>query len=98
MVVLQCCVNFFSIAERLNYAHICVCVIYSFSCSFRYNLSQDIDYEWLHSTAGPCCLSILRVIVLHLLVPASHPIPHSLPPLWQPQVCSLYLWVSYSVF
>ena len=30
---------------------------------------------------------------LHLLIPNSHSIPPPIPPPWQPQVCSLCLWV-----
>ena len=49
---------------------------------FHYGLSQDIEYSSLCYTVGPCCLSILNVIVC-IYQPqtpsASLSLPHSLP-------------------
>ena len=88
---LQCCVNFFYTAKWLRYRYIYIL----FHILFHYGLSQDIEYSSLCYTVGPCCLSILYIIVC--LCPSQTPIP-SLPypcPPWQPQVCSLYLWVCF---
>ena len=30
---------------------------------FHYDLSQDIEYYFLRYTVGPCCLSILYIII-----------------------------------
>ena len=51
---------------------------------FHYGLLQDIEYSSLCYTVGPCCLSILYVIVLsaNSTLPI-HPFPTVHPP-WQP--------------
>ena len=41
-----------------------------FHILFHYGLSQDIEYSFLNCAVGPCCLSILYVIV-YLPHPAS---------------------------
>ena len=56
---------------------------------FHYALWQDTEYKSLCHTAGPECLSILGLNRFHLLIPNSQ----SFPPPWQPQACSLCLWV-----
>ena len=30
---------------------------------FHYSLLQDIEYNSLHPTVGPCCLSVLYIVV-----------------------------------
>ena len=37
--------------------------MHSFYVLFHYGVSQDIEYSSLCSTGGPCCLSILYIIV-----------------------------------
>jgi len=37
--------------------------IHSFHINFHYYLSQDIEYSSLCCTVGPCCLSILYIVV-----------------------------------
>ena len=59
MVDLQCCVNFWCTAKWLSYTHIYIL----FYILFHYGLSQDIEYSSQCYTVGPCCLSILYVIV-----------------------------------
>ena len=34
-----------------------------FQILFHYRLLQDIEYNFLRYTVGPCCLSILYIIV-----------------------------------
>ena len=50
--------------------------LYFFHIPFHYGLLHDIEYSSLCSTTGPCCLSILYIIVC---IPNSHSIP-PLPP------------------
>ena len=42
----------------LTYIYIC-----SFPYPFHYDLSEDTEYSFLCSTVGPCCLSIIYIIV-----------------------------------
>ena len=56
---LQCCANFCFTAKWLSYTHIYI-LFYNL---FHYGLSQEIGYISLCATVGPCCLSILNVIV-----------------------------------
>ena len=67
-------------------------LIHSFFYSlFHYGLSQHIKYSPLSRTVGPC-LSILNV--LFCICQPQTPIPSlSLSPPWQPQACSLCLWL-----
>ena len=53
------CVNFCCLAKLLSYTHIYIL----FYILFHYGLSQDIEYSSLWSTVGPCCLSILCIVV-----------------------------------
>ena len=47
-----------------SYVFFVVVVIHSFlNILFYYGLSQETGYSFLCSTVGPCCLSILNVIV-----------------------------------
>ena len=54
------CVNFCCTAKWLSYTYM---YILFFNILFHYGLSQDNEYSSLCSTVGPCCLSILNVIV-----------------------------------
>ena len=56
---LRCCVNFCCTTKWLSYR----CIYILFHILFHYGLSQDIEYSSLCCTIGPCCLSILYVIV-----------------------------------
>jgi len=70
---LPCCVNFCCTADSYIYMNVyiyiyilylCVYIYIFFLCiSFHDGLSQDIEYSSLCHTVGPCCLSILYVIV-----------------------------------
>ena len=62
---------------------------------FHYVLSQEIGYSSLCYTVGPCCLSILNVIVCIYQPQTPSPSLSLPPPPWQPQVCSLCLWVCF---
>ena len=57
IVDLQCCVNFYCTAKWFSYTYILLHIL------FHYGLSQDIEYSSLCYTVGPCCLSILYIIV-----------------------------------
>ena len=65
-----------------------------FHILFLYDLSQDIEYSSLCYTVGRHCLSILYMSTsVNPLIPNSQShLPHY-PPSWQPQICSLCLWV-----
>ena len=41
------------------YIYVCVCVCILFQILFHYGLSQDTEDISLHSTIGPCCLSLI---------------------------------------
>ena len=66
-----------------------------FHILFHCGLSKDIEYSSLCYTVGP---NIIHSIYnsLHLLTPNSQSFPSlsHFPP-WQPQVCSLCLWVCF---
>ena len=54
--------------------------IYIFHILFHYGLSQDIEYSSLCYRVGPCCWSILYILVSwQLLIPNSHSFPPSPP-------------------
>ena len=59
IVNLQCCINFCCIAKWFSYTYAYIL----FHILFHYGLSQDIVYSSLCYTGGPCCLSILYIIV-----------------------------------
>ena len=61
IVHLQCCVNFYYTSKWFSYTYICIYIY--FYILFHYDLSQVIEYSFLCYTVGPCCLSILYVIV-----------------------------------
>ena len=70
------CVNYCCRAKWFSYIHICIL----FCILFHYGLSPDIEYSSLFSTVGPCCLSILCMIVC--ICQSLHPtpsLPHLLP-------------------
>ena len=62
---------------------------------FHYGLSQDIEYSSLCYTVLPCGLSIFYITVSICWFQTPSPTLLSLPPLWQPQVCTLCLWVCF---
>ena len=88
IVDLQCCINYCCTAKWLIYTYIYIL----FHILFHYGLSQDIEYSSLCYTVGPCCSSILYIIVCiwesQTPSPSLPPLP---PPPWQPQVSSLSL-------
>ena len=64
-----------------------------FSYSFLYGLSWNMEYSSLRYTAGPCCLSILRLrVCICWPQPPNLSLPHPTSPL-ATKVCFLYLWV-----
>ena len=50
----------FLLYSKVIQLYIC---IFLFHILFHYGLSQDIEYSFLCYTVGPCCLSILYIIV-----------------------------------
>ena len=58
---------------------------------FHYGLLQYTEYSSLCSTVGPCCLSILYIIVCICWPQTPNPSLPQSPPPWQPPVCSLCL-------
>ena len=80
-----------------------VFLFYTYTHSFfyiisHYGLSQDIEYSSLWYTIGPCCLSILNVVVC--IYQPQTPSPFlCLPTLpYQPQICFLCLWICFYLF
>ena len=76
IVDLQCSANLCCMAKWLRYTNIYVL----FHICFQYGLSQDIEYSSLSYTLGPCCLSILNVIVCNYQPQTPSPflfLPHS---------------------
>ena len=59
IVDLQHCVSFRCTANWFCYTYVYIL----FHILFRDGLSQDIEYSSLCGTVGPCCLSILYIIV-----------------------------------
>ena len=68
---------------------------YMFVHFLRHGLSQDLECSSLYSTAGPCCLPILYTIVASDNPNLPFHFSPYLPRLWQPQVCSLCLWICF---
>ena len=76
------------IRSHFDKNHFIFLLIYSYSCEerylkcsffffyilFLYGLSQEVGYSSLCFTVGPCCLSVLNVIVCILSTPYSQPI------------------------
>ena len=71
MAELQCRLKFCCPAMWLNYTHK---NIYSFSYSFSWGLSLDIEYSSLLSTVGLCCLSFH--CFPNSQASTHHPLPH----------------------
>ena len=62
-------------------------LIFLFEFFFHYDFSQEIEQSSLCYTVGPCCLSILYVMIC--LCYSHTPTPFLSAPSWQPQACSL---------
>ena len=61
IVDLHCCANLWASHSKVTSFYM---YIHSFfNILFHYGLSQEIGYSSLRCTVGPCCLSILNVIV-----------------------------------
>ena len=53
-----------AVQESDSILHIYMYILYTFSYILSHcTLSQDIEYNYLCCTIGPCCLSILYIIV-----------------------------------
>ena len=57
---LQCCASLCCTAEWFSYTHIDI----HFYILFNYSFSWDAEYSFLCYTVGPCCSSILYLIVV----------------------------------
>ena len=87
IVDLEHCVNFCCTVQGLSYTH-----IYSFSCSFPLWFIPGYWIKFTPVLYGRTLLFIHPICEsLHLLIPSFQ----SSPPSWQPQVCSLCLWVCF---
>ena len=62
-VASECCVNFCCTGEWLSYTH-----IYTFSYSFPFGFITDTEYSSLWSTVGPCCPSILYILLCTIIL------------------------------
>ena len=81
IVDLQCCANFFCIAEWFSYIYTYIYVsIYIFHILFCYGLSQYTEYNSL------CYALFIHPIYasLPLLISDSQPSSHTSPPPWEP--------------
>ena len=71
IVDLQCYVSFWYIAKQFSfiysvihkYKYIYIYIYILFHILFHYGLLQDIEYSSLCYTVGPCCLSILYIVI-----------------------------------
>ena len=90
-------VNFCCIAKWIQfyiYIYVCIYIYAHFFIVFHYGLSQDIEYinSSLGYTVGPCCLSILHIVVcICWSQPPNPPLSH----LTSRLVCSLCLWICF---
>ena len=63
VVDFQCCVSFRHIAKWFHYMCVCVCVCIIFQILFPFSLLQNTEYSSMCYTVGPCCLSVLYIVV-----------------------------------
>ena len=76
IVDLQYCVNFCCTAKWVSFTYIYIL----FHILFHYGLLQDIGYSSLCCAVGPCCLSILYILLCICQSQAPNPsLPTSLP-------------------
>ena len=87
----------FKMCQSLLYSKVTPLYTYRYFLNilFHYSLPQDTEYSSLCYTVGPYCLSTLHIIVYICYSHTPSPALHPPPPPWQPQVCSLCLWVSF---
>ena len=83
----------FAVQQCDCYMHIYIYIyIYSYSYSFPYGLSQDVEYSSLCYTVGPCWPILHIIVCICESQTPNNSLPHPSPP-WQPEVCSLCLWI-----